>query len=191
MRGHEGAHPCIGALDVCPVVWLRRRSRAAPSSRRLGPPAAIGPRRAAGVPLRGAGVRDRARRERAFFRAGGLAELRRRLETGEASARLRSPGAPSQRRRDAGHGPPTPGRVQRRAEGGGIDDAREIAAGVRESGGGPPGVRAIGIELGRGAPRCRPTSTTRSRCRSPRSPRAFASSPQPTARGWWAPRSSA
>src|SRR4051794_40326780 len=27
MRRHEGAHPCVGALDVCPVVWLRADDR--------------------------------------------------------------------------------------------------------------------------------------------------------------------
>jgi glutamate formiminotransferase len=32
----------------------------------------------------------------------------------------------------------------------GIETAREIAERLREAGGGPPGVRAIGIDLGRG-----------------------------------------
>ena len=44
----------------------------------------------------------------------------------------------------------------------------EIAAGLRESGGGPEGVRAIAIELGEAACRSRPTSMILSRCRSAR-----------------------
>jgi glutamate formiminotransferase len=83
----------------------------------------------------------------AFFRRGGLDELRRRLEAGEL--------APA-------YGPPeldpAAGAVLVGARrpliafnvnlrGVGVEVAREVASLVRESGGGFPGVRALGLDL--------------------------------------------
>jgi glutamate formiminotransferase len=90
------------------------------------------------------------RRERAFFRNGGLAELWLRMESGELRADL-GPGEPH----------PTAGatlvtarpplaafNVELDSED--VEVARAVAAGLRESGGGLPGVRAIGLRLGSG-----------------------------------------
>jgi glutamate formiminotransferase len=39
MNAHEGVHPAIGALDVCPLVWLDEGSRGAgPPRARARPP---------------------------------------------------------------------------------------------------------------------------------------------------------
>ena len=126
MRRHEGAHPCIGALDVCPVVWLRERRPRGGARRGAGG----GPRNRrrgarAGVPLRGAGLASVASRARLLSRRGaGRAATAARLR--RAAARLRPRGASSHRRRDPGHGPPAAGRLQRRARGrGDRDDARD------------------------------------------------------------------
>ena len=81
MTAWTGQHPAIGALDVCPIVWLseERRETAGQVAREVGE--AIG---AMGVPvfLYGdlAGSPDR--RERAYFRAGGLDALWQRMTSG-------------------------------------------------------------------------------------------------------------
>ena len=83
MRVHEGAHPCIGALDVVPIVYLR------PAERELAHDAALAvANRLAGeldLPVFAYGelATSDERRERAFFRDGGVAALAGRLETGE------------------------------------------------------------------------------------------------------------
>ncbi len=149
MRGHEGAHPCIGALDVCPVVWLRPEDRAAAADEALDAARRLGE---AGLPvfLYGDLATDPARRERAFFRAGGVTELSGRLETGE----LHPDYGPNTLHRSAGatlvtaRAPLAAFNLELR--GVGIAQVREIAAAVREAGGGPLGVRAIGIDLGKG-----------------------------------------
>ena len=146
MRRHQGAHPCIGALDVCPVVWLRTEARDRARQEALDAAERIGTE---GVPvfLYGDLASRESHRERAVFRAGGLVELRRRVEAGE----LRPDFGP-----EAIH--PTAGAtlVTARAplaafnvelEGAGVEGAREIAARLRETGGGLAGVRAIGIGL--------------------------------------------
>jgi glutamate formiminotransferase len=87
------------------------------------------------------------RRERAFFRRGGPAELARRMSSGELKPDL-GPGEPHP---TAGATLVTarPPLVAFNVE---LDDpnpevARAVAAGLRESGGGLPGVRAIGLPL--------------------------------------------
>jgi glutamate formiminotransferase len=151
MRGHVGAHPAIGALDICPVVWLREADREAAREEALDAAAAIARRARVPVFLYGELARHPRRRERAFFRDGGPVELRRRMATGELRPDF-GPPAPH----------PTAGAtlVTARAplaafnlvvERLDLAAAREIAARLREAGGGPAGVRAIAIELGRGA----------------------------------------
>jgi glutamate formiminotransferase len=83
----------------------------------------------------------------AFFRRGGLEQLQRRIEAGE----LQPDRGPAALHPGAGavlvgaRRPLIAFNVNVR--GGGVDVAREIAAVVRESGGGFPGVRALGLEL--------------------------------------------
>jgi glutamate formiminotransferase len=90
---------------------------------------------------------DERRRERAFFRSGGPAELGRRLATGE----LRPDFGPARLHPTAGAtlvtARPPLAAFNVELEGAGIDDARAIAAQIREEGGGLAGVRAIGINL--------------------------------------------
>jgi glutamate formiminotransferase / 5-formyltetrahydrofolate cyclo-ligase len=151
MRRQDGAHPTIGALDVCPLVWLRHEDREVARTEALGVARAIG---ANGVPvfLYGELATDEARRERAFFREGGLERLRARMRSGQLEPDF-GPGEPHA---SAGATlvtarPPLAAFnvVLERVT---IVRAREIAAGLRESGGGLPGVRAIAVELRDGSP---------------------------------------
>lgn len=143
---HEGAHPRVGAADVVPVVPIvpadmeRARSAALTLAERIG--------EGLGVPVflyaelaPGRGP--------AFFRRGGRAELQRRIDSGEVTPDF----GPSRLHGTAGgvivgaRRPLVAFNVNLR--GAGIDAAREIASLVRESGGGFPGVRALGLELPR------------------------------------------
>lgn len=144
MRAHQGLHPGVGAVDVCPIVFAdegdheRARKCAEDVAGRIA-------ERGIPVFLYGAMASSDERRERAFFRRGGPAELSRRMERGELPP-------------DFG-----PGHIHERA-GATLVTARppiaafnveldtpnpEIARGVanqlRESGGGLPGVRALGM----------------------------------------------
>jgi glutamate formiminotransferase len=67
---HDGAHPRVGALDVCPVVHLSEAARETARSEALAVAAAIGGMRVP-VFLYGALASDPQRRERALFSAGG------------------------------------------------------------------------------------------------------------------------
>jgi glutamate formiminotransferase len=151
MSSYEGLHPAIGALDVCPVVWLDPADRDAARAEAVAVAEGIG---ALGVPvfLYGELAAGPERRERAYFRNGGLAELWLRMESGELSPD-RGPSLPH----------PTAGATLVTArpplaafnvelDSGDVEVARAVAAGLRESGGGLPGVRAIGLALesGRG-----------------------------------------
>ena len=150
MRRHEGAHPCIGALDVCPVVWLRDEDRESARAEALA--AADGIAAEAHVPvfLYGELASHRSRRERAFFRAGGLVELRRRVNSGELPPDF----GPAELHPSAGAtlvtARPPLAAFNVELEGARIETTREIADLLRESGGGLPGVRALGIDLGEG-----------------------------------------
>jgi glutamate formiminotransferase len=144
LRGHEGAHPRVGAADVIPVVPLEPADmeRARSAALRVG--ARVGQELGLAVFLYG-GLADG--RGPAFFRHGGLAELARRVQGGE----LRPDFGPARLDPAAGavlvgaRPPLVAFNVNLRASG--VDVAREIAAKVREAGGGFPGVRALGLEL--------------------------------------------
>ena len=150
MRKHEGAHPCIGALDVCPVVWLHQDDRDAARGVALSTAREIGADLEVPVFLYGDLARHESHRERAFFRAGGLVELSRRLHSGE----LRPDFGPQRVHERAGATLVTarPPLVAFNVELADADlrTAREIASRLREAGGGLDGVRAIGIDLGKG-----------------------------------------
>jgi glutamate formiminotransferase len=142
LRRHQGAHPRIGAVDVVPLVPLRPgdmgRARAASLAlgRRLGE---------LGLPVF---VYSPPERGPAYYRRGGLEELQRRLDAGELQpdfgpARL----DPAAGGVIVGARPPLIAfNVNLR---GTLQAAREIAAVVREAGGGFPGVRALGLDLPR------------------------------------------
>ena len=149
MGGHEGVHPAIGALDVCPLVWVERadRDRARATAVELA-----GDLGDLGVPvfLYGGLAQGPERAERAYFRNGGLTELWLRMEAGE----LRPDRGPAQPHRTAGailltaRAPLGAFNVELQSDD--LDLARAVAAGLRESGGGLPGVRAIGLPLSSG-----------------------------------------
>ena len=143
LRTHEGAHPRIGAADVIPLVPIapddmpRAEDVALELARRLGDQL--------GLPVFLYGELAPGRGP-AFFRRGGPAELQRRIDAGELT-----PEFGPDRLHDAAGGvlvgarrPLIAFNVNLR---GGLDAARAIAEAVRESSGGFPGVRALGLEL--------------------------------------------
>ncbi|MGI8631565.1 MAG: glutamate formimidoyltransferase [Solirubrobacterales bacterium] len=150
MTTHVGEHPCVGALDVCPVVFPAAdgEQRAATVARELAPRIA----EANGLPvfLYGRLASAPERRERAFFRRGGVVELARRLQAGE----LRPDFGPERIHPSAGAvlvtaRPPLVA-FNLELDTGDVELARAVAAQLRESGGGLPGVRAIGLGLSSG-----------------------------------------
>lgn len=149
MTEHEGLHPAVGALDVCPVVWLDPEDREAACEEAIEAAERIG---ALGVPvfLYGALADVPERVERAYFRNGGLAELSLRMQAGE----LRPDRGPEIPHRTAGvtlvTARPPLAAFNVELDSGDPDVARAVAAGLREAGGGLPGVRAIGLLLATG-----------------------------------------
>jgi glutamate formiminotransferase len=146
LRRHDGAHPRVGAADVVPIVPLQPEdmNRAKTAALSLGD--RIGDDLGLPVFLYGELAPGRGP---AFFRRGGPVELQRRIDAGELSP---------------DRGPP---RLDERAGcvlvgarrpliafnvdliGADLEVARAVAAAVRETGGGFPGVRALGLELTR------------------------------------------
>lgn len=149
MAGYRGVHPAIGALDVCPLVWLDRGDRDAARTEAVATAVQIG---GLGIPvfLYGELARGPGRAERAYFRNGGLVELWLRMESGELRPDF-GPGLPHRR---AGAtlvtARPPLAAFNVELDSGDLEVARAVAAGLRESGGGPPGVRAIGLLLSSG-----------------------------------------
>ena len=143
---HEGEHPRIGALDVAPVVYLSAEAREEAREQAL----AVAERVAAlGVPvfLYGELASVPERRERAYFRSGGLSALGSRMAREELLPDL-GPHTPH----------PTAGATLVTArpplaafnmefEGMTLTQARAVAAALRESGGGRPGVRALALTV--------------------------------------------
>jgi glutamate formiminotransferase/glutamate formiminotransferase/formiminotetrahydrofolate cyclodeaminase len=144
LRGHEGAHPRIGAADVVPVVPLRPDDMERASACALRVAGRIGGELGLPVFLYGEVGGGRGP---AFFRRGGLAELEQRLATGEVRPDHGPPALdPAAGGVLVGARPPLVAfNVNLRAAD--ADVAREIAAVVREAGGGFPGVRALGMQL--------------------------------------------
>ncbi|HEX3736261.1 MAG TPA: hypothetical protein VHV53_01870 [Solirubrobacterales bacterium] len=149
MSSYAGAHPAIGALDVCPFVWTGEEDRGAARTEAIAVAEQIG---GIGVPvfLYGELAREPGRAERAYFRGGGLAELWLRMDAGE----LRPDFGPPQPHPRAGAtlvtARPPLAAFNVELEGADLDTARAVAAALREAGGGPPGVRAIGLVLSSG-----------------------------------------
>jgi glutamate formiminotransferase len=144
LRGHQGVHPHIGALDVCPVVWQAddRHDDAVAAAREAAEGIA-----ALGIPVffYGELASGPERQERAYFRQGGPAELARRMGSGELLPDL----GPSEPHPSAGatlvtaREPLVAFNVE--LDTSNPEIAREIAADLRESGDGLPGVRALGM----------------------------------------------
>ncbi len=149
MDAHEGVHPAVGALDVCPLVWLAPEQREAAESAATEMAASIAE---LGVPVffYGAMATGADHVERAYFRNGGLAELWLRMEAGE----LRPDRGPALPHRTGGATLVTArrplGAFNLELDSGDLETAQAVAAGLRESGGGLAGVRAIGLPLASG-----------------------------------------
>jgi glutamate formiminotransferase/glutamate formiminotransferase/formiminotetrahydrofolate cyclodeaminase len=147
ISAHPGIHPHVGALDVLPVVYLDEESRGAACAEALTAAALIGEDLDVPVFLYGELATRPEHAERAWIRRGGPGELARRVEAGEL--------VPDYGPRRA-H--PTAGAVLAAARpplvafnvdlvSDDVELARSIAAGLRESGGGLAGVRALGLYL--------------------------------------------
>lgn len=149
MDRYRGAHPAVGALDVCPVVFFDPADREAARAEAVAAATQIG---GLGIPvfLYGELARDPGRAERAYFRNGGLAELWLRMESGE----LLPDFGPNLPHRSAGAtlvtARPPLAAFNVELDTSEIEVARAVAAGLREAGGGPAGVRAIGLLLSSG-----------------------------------------
>jgi glutamate formiminotransferase len=144
IRRHQGDHPHIGALDVCPVVWIFKEEREEARGVALEVGQRIG---TLGIPvfLYGELASSEERRERAYFRRGGPEELARRMQAGELAPDF-GPEAPH----------PSAGATLVTArhplvaynlelDTPDLEVARAVAAELRESEGGMVGVRAIGL----------------------------------------------
>jgi glutamate formiminotransferase len=144
LRRHDGAHPRIGAADVVPIIALDQVDRERASACALVLAERIGAQLELPVFLYGESSPGRGP---AFFRRGGPAELQRRVDSGE----LRPDFGPSQLDERAGgvivgaRRPLIAFNVNLETDK--VEIAREIAAIVRETGGGFPGVRALGLAL--------------------------------------------
>jgi glutamate formiminotransferase / 5-formyltetrahydrofolate cyclo-ligase len=149
MGAYAGLHPAVGALDVCPFVWLDPADRATAVRSASEVAERIG---ALGVPvfLYGQMASSPEHEERAYFRNGGLAELYLRMEAGE----LRSDCGPGLPHPTAGAtlvtARPPLAAFNVELDSADPEVARSVAAGLRESGGGLLGVRAIGLALASG-----------------------------------------
>jgi glutamate formiminotransferase len=146
---YAGLHPAIGALDVCPIVWIDPGDRDAARTEAVAVAEQIG---GLGVPvfLYGELAREPNRAERAYFRNGGLPELWLRMESGE----LRPDFGPREPHRRGGAtlvtARPPLAAFNVELDTDDVEVARAVAAALREAGGGPRGVRAIGLLLSSG-----------------------------------------
>jgi len=144
LRTHDGIHPRVGAADVVPIVPLG----AGELARARGVALELGERVGGELELpvflygeSGDGVRP------AFFRRGGPAELQRRIDAGE----LRPAFGPSRLDPRAGAvligARPLLIAFNLELRTGSLEDAQAIAAAIRASSGGMPGVQALGLLL--------------------------------------------
>jgi glutamate formiminotransferase len=146
LRRHEGAHPCIGAADVVPLVPIqqadaeRARAAALDLARRVGEELELPVFLYADL-APGLGP--------SFFRRGGPAELQQRIDAGELGPDF-GPARLDERAGGVivGARPPLIA-FNVNLAGDDLDAAREVARAVRERDGGFPGVRALGLRLPR------------------------------------------
>jgi glutamate formiminotransferase len=151
MRTHDGAHPSIGAVDVAPVVYLRPEDRELAVDEALAVANRLAGELEVPVFLYGMLATDPDRRERAYFREGGVGALEERFASGE----LEPDFGPRRLHPTAGATlvacrPPLVAFNLELAEPD-LDAAKGIAGALREAGGGLSGVRAIGVMLDRAA----------------------------------------
>ena len=146
LRRHDGVHPRVGAVDVVPLVPLEPSGM--PEAKRAALDLAGRLGRELGVPVLLYGAVGENRRP-AFFRSGGLEELARRIAAGAVEVAA-GPAVVDPRSGVVlvGARPPLVAYNVELASAD-LSVAREIAVAVRETGGGMPGVQAIGLGLPR------------------------------------------
>jgi glutamate formiminotransferase len=143
---HEGIHPRVGAIDVAPIVYLDPAERGAACAEALVLGDLLGETLELPVFLYGELAQGRTRAE---LRRGGLAALAQRIDSGE----LRPEFGPRRLHPSAGAvlvgaRPPLVAFNVELAPAATLEDARAIAARIREGGPeGLEGVRAIGLWL--------------------------------------------
>jgi glutamate formiminotransferase/glutamate formiminotransferase/formiminotetrahydrofolate cyclodeaminase len=146
VSAHDGVHPRVGALDVAPIVHLDGDARGAACAEALVLGDLLGRELHLPVLLYGALAGGRTRAE---LRRGGADALGDRLRGGE----LRPDFGPTERHPTGGvvlvaARPPLVAFNLELAPPASVDDARRIAARIREGGpDGLVGVRALGLEL--------------------------------------------
>jgi glutamate formiminotransferase len=144
---HEGEHPRVGAIDVAPIVYLDPADRGAACAEALVLADRLGD---AGLPVLLYGMLAGGR-TRAELRRGGPRALAQRLEAGEfvTDAGPRTP-HPTAGVVLVAARPPLAAFNLELAPGATLEQAKAIAARIRESGEeGLPGVRALGLYLAR------------------------------------------
>ncbi|HEX8075599.1 MAG TPA: hypothetical protein VF545_11530 [Thermoleophilaceae bacterium] len=144
---HEGAHPHVGALDVVPVVYRAREQRGAACAEALTAGARIGDELEAPVFLYGQLAASDDARERAALRAGGPTRLADRIASGDLHPDFGPPRADPKTGAVLVTARPPLIAFNLDLDTDEVELARAIAATLREAGGGPPGVRAIGLYL--------------------------------------------
>ena len=143
---HEGVHPRVGAVDVAPIIYLSDEDRGAAAAEALVLADTLGSELQLPVFLYGILADGRTRAE---LRKGGPTELQRRIDAGE----LRPDFGPPRLHPTAGAvlvaaRPPLVAFNIELAPPATLDQAKEIAAHIRESGDeGLTGLRAIGLWL--------------------------------------------
>jgi glutamate formiminotransferase / 5-formyltetrahydrofolate cyclo-ligase len=147
VRRNRGLHPHVGAIDVMPVVYLDDERRGAACAEALTAAALAGEELELPVFLYGELATRPEHRERAFVRRGGTAELAERIASGElvpdfGPRRLHPTGGALLA---AARPPLVAFNLDLATDD--VEVAMRIAATLRESGGGLPGVRAIGLYL--------------------------------------------
>jgi glutamate formiminotransferase / 5-formyltetrahydrofolate cyclo-ligase len=147
LRQHQGIHPHVGALDVMPVVWQDEARRGPACAEALTAAALVGEDIGVPVFLYGDLATQPEHAERAWLRRGGPEELARRMDAGDLLPDYGPPRAhPGAGATLATARPPLLAfNVDLATDD--VELAKAIAADLRESGGGPPGVRALGLYL--------------------------------------------
>jgi glutamate formiminotransferase / 5-formyltetrahydrofolate cyclo-ligase len=148
-----GQHPHVGAVDVVPLVYLGADARGAACAEALVVADRIGEQLEVPVFIYGelSGSEEGTARTRAQLRRGGVAGLVARMA--DTRDPLRPDFGPPRMHPSAGATlvsarPPLVAFNLQLARGAGLEDARTVAASIREGArGGLPGVRAIGIAL--------------------------------------------
>lgn len=146
LSAHDGSHPNVGVVDVVPVVFLDEARRGAALAEALVTAECLASQLELPIFLYGAISGGRTRAE---LRRGGIAELTRRIESGE----LKPDFGPIEVDPTKGvtlvaARPPLIAFNLELAAPATLGDAKAIAALIREGGSsGLPGLKAIGLEL--------------------------------------------